>query len=189
MSEAEIIQLVGQGIGFVAFGISCIKYFKKKKSEILKISVIAYIIYIIHYILIGAIAGSYTLVIGLLRDSYIYAREKHHKKHRTRIIFNNFLVFVLFIVAYATLIIFNLDTPTNILPLAAGMVYICFEWFTTNKTTLKFASGLTNIPWIFYNLITMSIAGFLTDSLSLVVCAFGILKDKKLRKHKVKNNY
>ena len=91
--------------------------------------------------------------------------------------------------SYASLIILNLETPTNTLPLFAGITYLTFEWFTTNKTTLKIAGGFTTLPWLFFDIISFSIAGFITDSISLLVCAAGIIKDKKLRKHKVKHNH
>ena len=177
-------EIIGQIVGVVALLLSCYRYFKKKKTDVMKVSILAYICYIIHYLLIGAIAGSYTLVIATIRDYYIYLREKHHKKHRNRKLYNNPLVFIALFSTYVTLIFFNISTVGNILPLAAGLVYLCFEWFTTNKTTLKFAGGLTTIPWIVYNILCFSIPGTITDSIQLVASFVSVAKDKRAKKRR-----
>jgi hypothetical protein len=187
--ELDYMMLIGQGVGVLAFCVASMKNFKKKKSDILKLSIVAYAIYIVHYFMIGAIAGSYTLILALLRDTYMFKRETHHKKHRHRKLYNNPLFFILLFSAYTTLIILNIHTPVNTLPLFAGVTYLSFEWFTTNKTTLKIAGGFTTLPWVFFDLISFSIAGFVSDSISLVVCAAGVLKDKKLRRKVVKHNH
>ena len=189
MENIDYIFIIGQVLGFVAFFISCIKFFKKDKATLMKYSVVSYLFYIVHFLCIGAIAGSYTLVIAAARDYYIYLREKHHKKHRTHILYNNPLVFVVLFAIYVTLIILNISEPKNILPLAAGLVYLWFEWFTTNKTTIKTAAIFTTLPWIVYSVLTFSIAGVVSDTVSVVVCAIGIFKDKKLRKHVVRNHH
>lgn len=189
MENIDIQNLVGQAFGVIALFFSCRRYFKKKRTEIMRLSLIAYLCYIIHYFLIGALAGAYTLIIAICRDSYIYQREKHHKKHRNRHLYNNFFVFILLFSVYATAIYLNISSPTNILPLAAGVTYLTFEWFTSNKTTLKFAGGLTTLPWLFYDIFSFSVPAMITDTISLISSALGILKDKKLRKHKVKHNH
>ena len=139
--------------------------------------------------MIGAFAGSYALVISLVRDTYLYQREIHHKKHRHRKFYNNAFVFIMLFVVYFSFMLLNIQNPMNILPLLAGVVYMSFEWFTTNKTTLKIASAGTNIPWIVYDVLTLSFAGIIADSVSFVVAFLGILKDKKLRKKVVKHNH
>lgn len=188
MGDLDYIQIIGQGLGLVGFSIAALKYFKKKKADIVKLSIIAYVFYIVHYFMIGALAGSYTLVIALLRDTYIYLRETHHKKHRHRKLYNNAFIFIALFTAYASLIVLNIKNPINTLPLFAGVTYLTFEWFTTNKTTLKIAGGFTTLPWLFFDLVSFSIAGFIADSISLLVCAAGIIKDKKHRKHGIKRS-
>ncbi len=189
MTGEEIIFIVGQAVGIVAFLVSLIRYFMRKKKDIIKLSIICYIIYIVHYFMINAIAGSFSLIVSLVRDIYLYQREMHHKKHRHRHIYNNWLFFVIFFMAYATMMVMSLENPLNILPSLGGMLYLCFEWFTTNKTTLKIASSVSNIPWIFYDIISMSAAGIISNSISFIVAFMGISKDKKLRKHVVKHNH
>lgn len=189
MDEINYLFIIGQILGFIAFFISCIKFLKKDKASLMKYSVVSYLFYIVHFLCIGALAGSYTLCIAAFRDYYIYLREKHHKKHRTHRLYNNPIVFVLLFAIYVSLIILNVNEPKNILPLAAGLTYLFFEWFTTNKTTIKKASIATTIPWIVYSVLTFSIAGIISDSVSVVVCFIGILKDKKLRKNVVRHHH
>ena len=187
--EITTMGLLGQIFGTIALAISCARYFKKKKTDVMRYSIVSYLCYIVHYFFIGALAGSYTLIIAIIRDCYIYLREKHHKKHRNRFLYNNALVFLLIFATYSILIILNISDPGNILPLAAGLVYFCAEWFTTNKTTLKIAGGITTVPWIVYNVFCFSIPGIITDSISLIICIIGVFKDKKLRKNVVRKNH
>lgn len=182
MSGEQIYLLIGQGVGAVAFATSCIRYFLRKKESILKLSIVVYLIYIVHYFMIDAIAGSTALVISLFRDIYLYQREIHHKKHRHRKLYNNAFIFIVFFVIYISMLLVNITSPKNMLPYIAGMVYFCFEWFTTNKTTLKIASSFTNIPWVIYDIISMSFAGLTADLVSFIVAFIGILKDKKRKK-------
>lgn len=181
MQPDQIIILIGQIIGIVSFLTSCARYFMRKKKDIIKLSIVVYIFYIIHYFMIGALAGSYALVISIFRDIYLYQRETH-KKYRHRKIYNNAFVFITFFAIYFSMILINLSEPKNILPLLAGAIYFCFEWFTTNKTTIKIASSFTNIPWVIYDIISMSYAGLISDIVSFVVAFVGITNDRLRKK-------
>lgn len=189
MNEIDYIKLIGQGIGIIAFLISCQKYFKRKKKNIIGISIVAHCIYVVHYFMIGAIAGSYAVVISIIRDGYMYLREKHHKKHRSRKIYNNALAFIVIFMLYAFSIAANFSSIKNTLPLFSGVIYFIVEWFTSNKTTLKITAGSTNLLWIIYDIINLSIAGLLADISSLIACVIGVSKDKKRRRRVVKHNH
>ena len=182
MPTGNIIVIIGQGVGIVALLVSCLRYFLRKKKDIIKLSIIAYAIYIMHYFLIGALAGSYALVISLFRDIYVYQRE-NHKNFRHRKIYNNAFIFIIFFAIYICMMLLNINDPKNILPLIAGVVYFCFEWFTTNKTTLKVANAVTNIPWIIYDILSLSFAGLSADIVSFIVAFIGITNDRRRKKH------
>jgi hypothetical protein len=178
----NIIYVIGQAIGIIAFFLTLTEYFQKKKENIMKIAIFAYLIFMVHYIMIGAFTGSYSRFIALGRDSYIYAREKHHKKHRHRLLYNNFLVFVFFVVVYSTCIFFERGTPLNMLPLFSGLIYFIFEWFG-NKVQTKIAGGATTVLWLIYNIANFSIFGICTDILGITASILGTTRDIKRRKN------
>jgi hypothetical protein len=171
----------GQIIGYIALYFSCIRFLKKKKVELLYLSIFANAFYLMHYYMIGAYAGCITVVLAICRDYYIFLREKHHKKHRNRKLYNNAYIFVAIFITYSAFILLNINETKNILSLIAGLSYFCFEWFTTNKTTLKLASCVTTIPWLCYNIVYMSYPGIIADLLTLTSIFAGIFKDKKRR--------
>ena len=177
----EKMETIGQIIGGVALYFSCFRFLKTKKVELFRLSFLASLFYIIHYLLIGAIAGCYTVILATIRDLYIYEREKHHKKHRSRKLFNNAHVFIALFLAYAILIALNLDQPKNLLPLSASLSNLCFVWFISNKTTLKVASGVSTIPWLCYDIISHSYAGIMANLLQLTAIFTGTKRDKKRR--------
>ena len=94
------------------------------------------------------------------------------------------MVFVFFFAVYTAMIIQNISNPVDILPLLAGIVYFSFEWFTTNKTTLKIASSITNIPWIIFDVLSLSYAGIVSDVISYIAAFAGIMNDKKRRQRR-----
>ena len=63
-----IIQLIG-GIGYASLAIS---FFQKKKEDILKIQIIAYLFFTIHYYLLDAYTGMICNILGLLSLILIY---------------------------------------------------------------------------------------------------------------------
>lgn len=181
----DTIFMVGQIVGVLAFLVSASSNFNKNKEHIMRTSIIAYLFYVTHYFMIGALAGSYTLILGMTRDLYIYEREKHHKKHRSRKLYNNFVVFLLLAAIYVGLITMNIINMQwfNILPLAAGLVYLFFEWFSKSKRMLKIGGGLTTLPWLFYDAYSGSIPAFCSDTFSLIIRGIGLSRDKKKRQN------
>ena len=173
-------EILGQIAGIAALLFLVLTYFKKDKTSITRTMMISNAFYIAHYFLIGAFSGSYALIVAILRDSYIYLREKHHKKHRHRVVYNNVLVFISIFAIYISLALVNISEPLNTLPFIAGAFYFSFEWFG-DKFFVKLASGTASIPWLIYDIVNFSIPGAVTDTLSIIACILGISKDQRKR--------
>lgn len=180
MGEKNITYIIGQVVGAVALAFLISTYFKKDKASITRTMIISNAFYVAHYFIIGALSGSYALFIAIFRDYYIYLREKHHKKHRHRSIYNNVLVHILIVIIYASLIAVNFENPMNALPLVAGLYYFAFEWFG-NKLLVKAASGTASIMWLAYDVTNLSIPGIITDVFSISACIIGLIRDDKRR--------
>ena len=75
----NIVYLISQIVGFVAFVISLIAYHRKKKEKIFKTMMLANLLDITHYLLLGAYSGCLTKVIALVRNEIIILKEKKEK--------------------------------------------------------------------------------------------------------------
>ena len=75
----SIIYVISQIAGFIAFILSLIAYHRKKKSKIFQTMMVANVLDIIHYILLGAYSGCITKVIALVRNEIIIIKEKNKK--------------------------------------------------------------------------------------------------------------
>ena len=175
-------QILGQIVGIIALSFLVSTYFKKDKASITKTMIVSNIFYIIHYFLIGALSGSYALIIAIFRDYYIYLRESCHKKHRHHVIYNNVFIFLGIFTIFVSLILLNIENPINIFPFVAGLFYFIFEWFG-NKFSVKLATGISSCFWAVYDIINFSIPGILTDTFSISACFLGLKKDYD-RRHK-----
>ena len=175
--------VLAQIIGSIAFALSIVRFFQKNKELVMKFSILTSTLHIIHYILLGAIFGCYTLIIALFRDFYIYQREKHHKKYRHRFLFNNILVLIFFATIYLIFISLEIKNPINILPPIAGLIYLFAEWFA-NKIELKIWAAITSAPWLIYDFSVVSIPGILLDISIIIASLIGAYRDSKKRERR-----
>ena len=74
-----MINVVAQIIGFIAFIASLISYHRKSKKAILSSMLISYVLFIIHYLLIGAYSGCITKVLAIFRNYFIILKDKYKK--------------------------------------------------------------------------------------------------------------
>ena len=70
-----LIQIIG-GIGYFLLSVS---YYRKNKKDILFIQILSYMMFVIHYYLLGGITGSICNLLGLIGFLVIYFFEKNHK--------------------------------------------------------------------------------------------------------------
>jgi len=83
--------IISQIAGFIAFILSLIAYHKKKKSKIFQTMMVANVLDIIHYILLGAYGGCITKVIALVRNQIIIVKEKNKKFNNNIVNYCNFI--------------------------------------------------------------------------------------------------
>ena len=70
------IYILSQFFGFLAFVISLMAYHKEKKEKIFQTMMIANILDILHYLILGAYSGCITKIIALVRNKIIIVKEK-----------------------------------------------------------------------------------------------------------------
>ena len=170
-----MIYIISQIIGILAFTISLISFHRKKKKDIFKNLLLAHILNIIHYFLLGATSGCITKVLALLRDYFIILKEKYPK-------LSNNIYLLIFILLYVLATILTYNGIISILPAIAAIIYIIFVW-NGNEIQVKKAACYCYILWLIYNIFVLSIAGIVSNSISIISTLIAVINEKKGKKH------
>jgi uncharacterized protein YuzB (UPF0349 family) len=164
--------LISQIIGTISFVISLIAYHRKKKQKIFQTMMIANVLDILHYLFLGAYSGCITKAIALVRNEIIIAKEKNKK------IDNNIVLAILFII-YLLAGIITYKNIYSILPILAAMIYLYFVW-NGNELKVKKVAFYCYFLWLTYNIFVFSIAGIVSNVVS-IISTFIAMKNQKKR--------
>ena len=167
----NLIYVIAQIIGFIAFAFSLIAYHRKDKKIILGNMIISNILNLIHYLLLGAFSGCVTKLLAIFRDYFIILKEKHPK-------LSNTIYLILFIIVYVIVTIFTYNSILSILPLLAAMIYIICIW-NGNEVIIKKTAFFCYFLWLIYNIFVLSIAGIVSNVISILSTLIAILNAKK----------
>ena len=166
-----MIYIVAQIIGLIAFVVSLIAYHKKDKKTILNNMVTSNILNLIHYLLLGAFSGCITKLLAIFRDYFIILKEKNKK-------LSNSVYLIVFIILYIIATIFTYNGILSILPLVAAIIYIIFIW-NGNEVIIKKTAFFCYFLWLIYNIFVLSIAGIVSNVISILSTLIAILNAKK----------
>ena len=175
----NIIYIVSQVAGFIAFILSLISYHRKKKSKIFQTMMVANVLDIIHYILLGAYSGCITKVIALIRNKIIIIKEKNKKLN------NNIVLIILFII-YLVSGILTYKNIYSILPIIAAMIYLYFVW-NGDALKVKRCAFYCYFLWLIYNICVFSIAGITSNIVSIISTFIAVHNEKGLNKDTKEN--
>jgi len=160
-----LIQFIG-GIGYTLLGLS---YFKQKKSNILFMQIIAYVMFTIHYYLLNGTTGAICNLIGLFSLIIIYIFERYNLKHK------NIMVFITIIL----LIIINLFTFQNIysiFPMVASVVVI-FSFLIDDEELIRKVGIIAAVCWLIYAIVYKSYIAIVFEVLTLISVCVAFFKN------------
>lgn len=155
----NVVYIISQIFGFLAFIISLIAYHRKKKQKIFRTMMIANILDIMHYLLLGAYSGSVTKIIALVRNELIIIKEKYKK-------LNNYIILIILFIIYIIAGIITFKNIFSILPILAAIIYLYFVW-NGDELKVKRVAFYCYFLWLAYNIFVFSIAGILSNVISI----------------------
>ena len=166
-----MLYILAQIIGFIAFFVSLIAYHRKDKKNILINMIIANIINLVHYLLLGAYSGCITKLLAIFRDCFIIFKKNCNN-------FLNYFYLIFFIILYIIASIFTFNGILSILPLLAALIYTIFIW-NGNELRLKKIAFICYFIWLIYNIFVMSISGIVSNVISIVSTLIAIKNEKR----------
>jgi len=169
---------IAQGIGFIGMILMFISFQQNDKRKILWIQASTALIFSVHFLFLGAFTGVGVNLVAIPRN-LIFARK--HKNYWQQIILT-----VIFIAAFIILSIIVWENLLSLFPIVAMSIStIVFNLQTPRN--IRFCSLPVSSLWIIYNISTLSIAGFITEtfcllSILIAIFRFDIFKNKTINK-------
>lgn len=146
-----------QCIGFLGTGLFFVSYQCKQNRHLFQVQFLSYLMYTIHFLLLGAVTGGISYVINLIRSFCLASPWKWAKGRAMCAVLCAAQVAVM-VVTWAGWI--------SILPVVANIASTVGN-YTNNARKIRIAGMFINSPlWIVYNIIVGSWAGIMDEVVS-----------------------
>lgn len=151
-------------VGFVALVVFLLGYLQKKRSNILLLNLISRILYIVQYIMLGALAGAVLDVAGALAT--VLAQRKNSpfiKRHLKLVI----IAVNIAIIASGIYVMIVADDKFGFLPILGVMMHTNAFWLDDEKK-IRRLSIIGSPFWLAYNFVSAAYFSCVGDVLSIV---------------------
>lgn len=156
-----------QLIGILAFCVLVLSFYKKEPKRIIAYQILSNFAYTVHYLLLGALSGAYTSLVGIFRN-IAFLKTKKNK---------NILVVVVISIYMLITIIFY-ESFYSIFPMAANSLYL-ITMIKNSKKSLIVGAIISSILWLFYAIFVSSYASVITESILLISNTIQLIKIMK----------
>lgn len=151
-----------QLFGFIGLALLVIPYMFDSRKFILKMQIAASIIFGIHYFMLGAITGSVSQVINVVR-SFVYLKDP--KKWQLYI----------FIILYVIVGVLTWKGLISILAII-GSLFSTTGYFMKDTRLIRMYSLLQGISWLAYCILNGSFGGTVSETIFIIVVVVGIVR-------------
>lgn len=165
-----VAHLFGIGAMIALFSI----YQQRERKKLIAAKLCADVFWVIHYLLLGGIAGMIPNFIGIFRELVFINRE--NKKWADKLIWP-----ILFIILGWGMGIYTFDSMFNILPIAASTLVTISLWIK-NPNFTKFLTIPVCTAFMIYDFHIGSFFGVINESLSICSIIISFVKEKCIRK-------
>lgn len=161
-----IVQLIG-AVGFATISLS---YFKKDKTQILFMQLIAYIMFSVHYYFLNGISGAICNLICLLALTVIYFFERYHLKYKI-------IPTILFCLVLLIVNIVTFQNIYSVFPLIASEIVI-LSFLTDSENLIRIIGLVSFICWLIYAIIYKSYVSIFFEIVIIISNCISIIKNK-----------
>ncbi|HZK21675.1 MAG TPA: YgjV family protein [Oscillospiraceae bacterium] len=173
--DGTALGVVAQIVGFAGAFTYFLVFQMKKRSSILAINVLAGMIFVVHFSMIGALTGAAMNVVCALRCIVYYYSDKAWAKSKAWL--------AIFVGISIVLGVFTWGDIYSIFPLMA-MVITSISFWLKKERNIRLLTLPTQPFWMIYNIHNNSISGLLTDvvifsSILIAIIRYDIIKSKK----------
>lgn len=169
-----------QCIGAIAFILLILSYFKKEKSKILFMQILAYIMFTIHYYLLSGITGAICNFVGLIALITIYLFDKYELKNKR-------LVAYLFIIILLAINIATFQNVYSIFPMIAS-VSVIISFISNNEDFIRAIGVVSAICWLIYAIVYKSYISIVFESITCIGVVTAFIKNTNNKRISILND-
>ena len=175
------IEIVANGIGLVAITLYVLGYLQKTRKNIILVSVISKVLYVLQYILLGAISGAILDIVGAL--SSILAERKNKigfiKKHTVLFV----VVMDSLIVAGGAVLFFVFGDKYALFSTLGVLLHTSAFWIDDEKR-IRRLSFCGSPFWFIYNFMSKAYSCCIGDLLSMVSIVSSMIRYGDFKKNR-----
>ena len=163
------MRIIAQIVGFIGMGLFLLSFQFKDNKKLFALQLGSFGVYVVHYLLLGAVTGGVMMFINTLRCvvMYFYNDKKWAKWKGWLWVF-----FAVYLVNTA----YTWDGFLSLLPMV-GSVSCLFAYWNRNKRTIRLVNLLLGSPtWLVYDVLTNSIAGAISESFYMLSILISIVR-------------
>jgi hypothetical protein len=179
MDFAYILSQIFTIIMFALLGLS---YLAKKRTNILIISLIATLFGALAYILLSAWTGLAMVILGLVRNLYLFWDAKRFGERKT-IERRDVIVLIVFMAASIALTIPGYNGPLSLMSFFAAACYTYSVW-QKDPIVYKFLGIPGAVLWLIYNGFVKSLFGVILEVVMLAFSIYGYVVAVKAKNEK-----
>ena len=167
-----------QIIGFLAWILLALSFYRKTTNKILIFQVIANILFCLHYFLLDGYSGLFICLVEILRDFLYYITTKDNH------------IFVISTIVYIMCILISYTNLLDLFPYVASTIDGFF--LTKKRKIVVFGAIITYTLWFIYDMYVKSYSGAITDAiiiisnLSILLFNFDIFKGWVISRYNLK---
>jgi len=133
---------------------------QKTKDKVLTFLILDSLFYFIQYLLLGALSGAFTNIIGLIRT--ILFKNKSRNK-----LFQNKIILYVIIFSYLIIGIITYKGIMSLLPVIISILYSILLW-QNNVKKIRIGTALMILSWIIYNITVSAYIGIVVESILFI---------------------
>ena len=163
------LQLVGQLVGFISTALFLLSFQFKQNKQLFALQLGSFAFYILHYFLIGALAGCIAMAINTARCVVMYFFND-----RKWAAWKGWLW--IFAALYIANAVYTWEGLISLLPLVGSMACLFAYWGRNLRTIRVINLTLGSPTWLVYDIFTKSIAGTVSESLCMLSILISVIR-------------
>ncbi|MBQ8387761.1 MAG: YgjV family protein [Clostridia bacterium] len=164
------IFVTGQILGIVAIGLGFLSYQMKTPGQIALVQALTAFVFVIHYLMLGAITGMAMNIVCFIRGIVYYFRNKKGSSER--------ITPVIFAVIMAGMGILTWNAWYSVF-IFLGQIISTLCMAFKNPQNIRKGILVTSPMVIVYDVFTLSIGGIVYESVAITSSLIGIVRNRK----------
>ncbi len=167
------MKIIAQLIGVLGMAALFMSYQQTERKKLIGCKLIADIIWVIHYLMLGAVGGAIPNFVGIFRELVFMQRSDENKKWA-----KSPVIPIIFILINWTLAIITWKSALSLLPICASTFVTISLWVKNPKLTRTIGAPVS-VAFIIYDIFVGSWIGIINESVALVSIITSYIKNDR----------